>query len=44
MLVYYNIVHYLPELVFKSVDLFDMNPANVCLFKVNNCNMFEICS
>ena len=24
------------DLVFKSIYLFNMNPANVCLFKVNN--------
>ena len=31
---YCNITHDIPGLVFKSVYLFSMNPANVCLFKV----------
>ena len=33
---YYKITHDIPDLVFKSVYLFNMNPANLCLFKVNN--------
>ena len=33
---YYNLTHDTPDLVFESVYLFNMNPANVCLFKVNN--------
>ena len=28
-------MHDIPDLVFKSVYLFNMNPANVCLFKVS---------
>ena len=32
---YYYIKH-IPDLVFNSVCLFNMNPANVCLFKFNN--------
>ena len=31
-----NITHDIPDLVFKSVELFNMNPENVCLFKVND--------
>ena len=26
----------IPDLAFKSACLFNMNPANVCLFKVRN--------
>ena len=26
----------IPDLIFKMICLFNMNPANVCLFKVNN--------
>ena len=33
---YYNITHDIPDLVFKSVYLFNMNPENVCLFKGDN--------
>ena len=40
---YYNITHDTPDLALKSVYL-NVNPANVCLFKVSNYNMFEICS
>ena len=36
--VYYNITHDTP---FKSAYLLNMNPAGVCLFKVNNYNMLE---
>ena len=35
---YYNITHNIPDLVFKSNSLFNMNQANACLFKVNNQN------
>ena len=33
---YNNIMHEIPDLVFQSVYLFNMNLANLCLFKVNN--------
>ena len=33
---YYNVTHDIPDLVFKSVYLFNMNPTNLCRFKVNN--------
>ena len=33
---YYNITHYMPDLVFKSIYLFNMNPDNVFLLKVDN--------
>ena len=33
---YYYIKHDIPALVFKSVCLFNMNPASVCLLKFNN--------
>ena len=29
-------MHDIPDLVFKSVYLFNVNTANVCLFKVSN--------
>ena len=32
------------DLVFKSVCLFNMNLANICLLKVNSETKFEICS
>ena len=35
-------MHDIPDLVLKSVSFFNMNEANVCLFKVNNYNMFEV--
>ena len=31
-------MHDIPDLLFKVVYLFNMNIANVCLFKVNNQN------
>ena len=34
----YNITRDMPDLIFRSVYLFNMNPANVCLFKANNYN------
>ena len=33
---YYNITHDIPDLVFKSVYLFNMNQETGCLFKVDN--------
>ena len=43
---YYSIVHDIPDLFFKSTYLSNMNPANVCLFTVNNLkkvwNMFTV--
>ena len=34
----------MPDLVFKKVCLFNMNQANVCLFKLNNYSkVFDIC-
>ena len=33
---YYNRTHDIPDLVFKSAYLFNINTANVCLFKVND--------
>ena len=30
--------HGMPDLVFKNVRLFNMNRANVCMFKANNQN------
>ena len=33
---YCNIAHDIPDLAFESVYLFNMNAANLCLFKVNN--------
>ena len=41
---YYNLTHDTPDLVFESVYLFNMNPANLCLFKVNNWKKSGICS
>ena len=42
---YYNITHNIPDLVFKSDSLFNMNQVNACLFKVNIIRTkFEICS
>ena len=42
----YNIAHDIPDLVFKSIYLCNMNPAKLCLFKVNNLkkvsNMFTV--
>ena len=35
---YHNITHNMPDLVFKSDCLFNINQASVCLFKVNNYN------
>ena len=35
--------HDVPDFVFKSVCLFNMNPANVCLFKSAIRTKFEIC-
>ena len=32
---YYNITYDIPDLVFKSLS-FNINPENVCLFKVDN--------
>ena len=29
-------MHDIPDLVLKSVHLFNMNSANLCLFKANN--------
>ena len=33
---YYKITHDILDLIFKSVYLFDMSPANLYMFKVNN--------
>ena len=35
---YYNITHNIPDAVFKSDSLFNMNQTNVSLFKDNNLN------
>ena len=43
---YYNIAHDVPDLVLKSVYLFNMNPANPCLIKFSSkkkvWNMFTV--
>ena len=39
-------MHEIPDLVYKSVYLFNINTANICLFQVNNqskvLNMFTV--
>ena len=32
---YYNITHNIPDLAFESVNHFNVNPANLFLFKFN---------
>ena len=33
---YHSVTLDIPDLVFESVYLFNMNPTNLCLFKVSN--------
>ena len=41
---HYSITHDTPDLAFKIIYLFNMNPINLCLLKINNQKKFEICS
>ena len=40
---YCNVTHDLPDLVFRSVSLFNMNPANVCLSNSTIRTKLQIC-
>ena len=37
-------MHDIPDPVFKSIFIFNLNPANSCPFKVSNETKCEICS